>query len=64
MEHPLVKYSIYANIFAVKNVICKSYSHFFSKYTDELDMVLSRTVNILTINELVKLTMLWTTGPS
>ena len=43
--------------------ICKSYSHFFSKNTCELDIVLTRTVNILTTNELVKLTMLWTTGP-
>ena len=46
-----------------KNVICKSYSHFFSKNTCELDIVLTRTVNILTINTLVKPTMLWTTGP-
>ena len=36
---------------------------FFSKNTCELDIVLTRTVNILTTNELVKLTMLWTTGP-
>ena len=43
---------------------CKSYSHFFSKNTCELDIVLTRTVNILTTNELVKLTILWTTGPS
>ena len=28
--------------------ICKSYSHFFSKNTCELDIVLTRTVNILT----------------
>ena len=31
------------------------YSHFFSKNTCELDIVLTRTVNILTTNELVKL---------
>ena len=43
--------------------ICKSYSHFFSKNTCELDIVLTRTLNILTTNNLVKLTMLWTTGP-
>ena len=43
--------------------IWKSFSHFFSKNTCELDIVLTRTVNILTINELVKLTTLWTTGP-
>ena len=36
---------------------------FFSKNTCELDIVFTRTVNILTTNELVKLTMLWTTGP-
>ena len=43
--------------------ICKSYSHFFSKNACELDIVFTRTVNILTLNELVKLTTLWTTGP-
>ena len=36
---------------------------FFSKNTCELDIVLTRTVNILTTNDLVKLTMFWTTGP-
>ena len=45
-------------------LICKSYSHFFSKNTSELDIVLTRTVNILTTNKLIKLTMLWTSGPS
>ena len=49
----------YTLIFLLKNVssicICKCYSHFFSKYTCELDRVLTRTVNILTTNELVKL---------
>ena len=35
----------------------------FSKNTCELDIVLTRTVNILTTNDLVKLMMLWTTGP-
>ena len=43
--------------------ICKSYSHFFSKNICELDIVLARTVNILTTIKLVELTMLWTTGP-
>ena len=43
--------------------ICKSYSHFFSKNTCELDTVLSRTVNNLTTNKLVNLRTLWTTGP-
>ena len=50
-------YGIYANIFAEKYVssfcICKSYSHFFSKNTCELDIVLTRIVNILTTNELI-----------
>ena len=36
---------------------------FFSKNTCELDIVLSRTVNILITNELIMLTTLWTTGP-
>ena len=36
---------------------------FFSKNTCELDIVLTRTITILTTNELVKVTMLWTTGP-
>ena len=44
-----------------KNVSSSSY--FFSKNTCELDIVLTRTFNILTTNELVKLTMLWTTRP-
>ena len=35
----------------------------FQQNTCELDAVLTRAVNILTTNELVKLTMLWTTGP-
>ena len=44
--------------------ICKNYSHFFfSKNTCELDIVLTRTVNNLTTNELVKLTTLRRTGP-
>ena len=36
---------------------------FFSKNTCELDIVLTRTVNILITNEIIKLTMLWTTEP-
>ena len=36
---------------------------FFSKNTCESAIALTRTVNILTTNELIKLTMLWTTGP-
>ena len=41
----------------------KRVAFFFQQNTCELDIVLTRTVNILTTNELVKLTMLWTTGP-
>ena len=37
---PIIKYGMYANIFAEK--ICKSYSHFFSKNTSELDIVLEQ----------------------
>ena len=44
--------------------VALSYPHFFSKNTGELDIELTRTLNILNTNELVKLTMLWTTGPS
>ena len=36
---------------------------FFSKNTCDLDVVLTRTVNGLTTNKLLKLTMLWTAGP-
>ena len=36
---------------------------FFSKNTCELDSVLTRTVNILTTNEVVKQKVVWTTGP-
>ena len=42
---------------------CKRYSHFSSKSTYDLDIVLTRTVNIITTNELVKLKNFWTTGP-
>ena len=39
-------------------------THIFSeKNTCEVDIVVTRTVNILTTKELVKLTMLWTAGP-
>ena len=54
----IIKYEKYANIFAEKMssfCICKSYSLFFSLNTCELNTVLTRTVNILTTNELVKL---------
>ena len=55
------------NIFAEK---CEKLLHlqklltfFFSKNTCELDIVLARTVNILTTNELVQLRTLWRIGP-
>ena len=51
----------YTLIWLLKNV--SSFSHFFSKNTCEFGIVLTITVNILTTNELVKLTTLWTTGP-
>ena len=49
--------------FSEKKKKVSSYSHFFNKNTCELDIVCTRTVNILTTNELIKLKMLWTTGP-
>ena len=39
------------------------HSHSFSKNTCKFDIVHTRTVNILTTNELFKLTTLWTNGP-
>ena len=59
---------IYTNIFAEKmwqllHLICKSYSYFFSKNTCESDIVLTRTVNALTTNELVKLRRFEQLGP-
>ena len=41
----------------------KATHFFFSKNTYGLSSVLTRTVNILTTNDLVKLTMRWATGP-
>ena len=60
-----MKYGIYANIFAEKKMReAFAFTHIiFSKHTCELDIVLTRTVNILTTNEPVKLMMLWSTGP-
>ena len=60
-------YGIYTNIFAEKMWVAFAFAKVthssFSKNTFELDIVPTRTVNILTTNELVKLTMFWTTGP-
>ena len=60
----IINYCIYANIFTEKMwVAFAKATHICSaKNTCELDIVLTRTVNILTTNELVKLTTLWTTG--
>ena len=58
----IIKYGIYTNIFAEKMWVAFALK-FFSKNDCELDIVLTRTVNILTTHELVKLTMFWTTGP-
>ena len=52
----------YTLIFLLKKMWVATHI-FFSKNTCELDIVLTRTVNILTTKELVKLTMLWTMGP-
>ena len=61
----IIKYGKYANIFAEKMWVAfaKATRIFFSKNICELNIVLTRTVNILTTNQLIKLTMLWTTGP-
>ena len=56
----VIKYGIYANIFAEKIWFVKATHIFFSKNTCELDIVVTRTFNILTTNELFKL---WKTGP-
>ena len=51
----------YTYIFAEKMWVA---THIFSaKNTCKLDMVLPKTVNILVTNGLIKLMMLWTTGP-
>ena len=43
---------------------CKSYSHFFSKNIRILYIESAKTVYETTLNELTKLTTLWTTGPN
>ena len=42
---------------------CKSYSYFCSKNINVFEKYPSYTVNEFVINKLVKLTMLWKTGP-
>ena len=60
----IIKYGIYANIFAEKLweafAFAKATHSLSAKNTCELDIVLTRTFNILTTNELVKLKMRWT----
>ena len=41
----------------------KSYSHFSAKNIIILYIESAKTVNEMNLNEIVKLTMLWTTGP-
>ena len=54
---------IFAEKMWVAFAFAKATHIFFSAKIPELDIVLTRTVNILTTNELAKVTMLWTTGP-
>ena len=50
--------------FAEKNVSSLKATHIFSaKNVRILCIESAKTVNKMTLNELVKLTMLWTTGP-
>ena len=55
----------YAEIFCWKNVssFCSSTHIFSAKYIRILYIESVKTVNEMTLNGLVKLTMLWTTGP-
>ena len=57
----------YTLIFLLKKWIAFAFAKathiFFWKNTRVLDIVLTRAVNILTTNELVKLTILWKIGP-
>ena len=56
----MIKYGIYTNIFDEKIWVAFA----FAKTTYIfIDIVLTRTVNILTTNELVKLKILWTAEP-
>ena len=60
-QNYLILNGMYANIFAEKCDLQKLltfFFFFFQKNTCGLDIVLTRTVNMLTNNELVKLTML------
>ena len=60
----IFKYGIWANIFAEKmRVAFVKATHIFSAKIHVNYIVPTRTVNFFTTNELVKLTMLWTTGP-
>ena len=62
-----LKYGKYIDIFCWKKceqlLHCKSYSHFCSKNINVFENALATIVNKFVINEHVKLTMLWRTGP-
>ena len=63
----IINYCIHDNIFTepmwVAFAFAKDTHIFFSKNTCESDFVLTRTVNMLTTNDLVKLPMFWITRP-
>ena len=62
-ETLISKYGKYAHIFAETNAFAFAKAiHIFQKNTCEFDIVLTKTVNILTTKELIKLTMLCTMG--
>ena len=55
----------YTQIFLLKMWVAFAFekpTYILQQTTYEFDFVLTRAVNFLTTNELVKLTMLWTTG--
>ena len=55
----------YAEIFCWKNVssFCKTTHIFSAKYIRILCIESAKTINKMTLNEIVKITTLWTTGP-
>ena len=58
MTISILKYGKYIDIFCLKNVGSKSYSHFCGKNINVFENTLATRVNEFAINELVKLTML------
>ena len=63
----IIKYGIYANIFAKKIWVAFAFARatriFFQQKYLWIRYCTTRTFNIFSTNELVKLMMLWTTGP-